>query len=250
MTQQFFNTFLGILAALVVLLGFTRLLGPLPLSISQTTTNKASTFDVSGQAEVTTAPDRAEITAGIQVNENTVAAAQDKGNTIIKQITQDIQKLGVAKEDIKTVNYSLYPNYDFRGSSQKITGYNLNINLKITIKDFNKMNDVIDTATRDGANQVGGVSFTLSDDKRREVENQARELAIERAKEKAESLARIAGIKLGKIIDVMENPRQIPYLAKDLAVTAGGPERLAAPTEVSPGSTTFSMTVTLSYETN
>ncbi len=255
MFKQLSVSLLGVLAAIVVILGFAKLLGPLPLSISQTVTNKQNTFDVTGDGEVTTAPDRAKISAGVQVNDSTVAAVQDKGNKIITQVTADLVKLGVDKADIKTSGYSLYPNYDYRSNPQKIIGYNLNISLLITIKDFNKINDVIDTATRDGANQVGGVSFTLSDDKRRQIEDQVRELAIQRAKEKATSLSRIAGIRLGKIINVVESSNQVPraltMYAKETMMpvptndAAGG----ATPTQVSPGSTTFSMSVTLSYET-
>lgn len=256
MYKQFAASLLGILAAVVVILLSAKLLGPLPLSISQTTTSKQNTFDVTGDGEITTAPDRAQVSAGVQVNDASVAAVQDKGNKIITQITNDVTKLGVDKADIKTSNYSLYPNYDYRSGSQKITGYNLNVNLSITIKDFAKINDVIDTATRDGANQLGGVSFTLSDEKQRQVEDQVRTLAIQRAKEKADSLSRIAGVRLGKIVNIMENnnqaPRPILYNAKDTAIAApvglGG--AAVAPTQISPGSTTFSMSVTLSYETN
>lgn len=254
MTKQVVTSALGVLLAGTAIIGVSRILGPLPVSISQTTTNKMSTFDVSGEGQITTTPDRAEINGGVQISENTVAAAQDKGNQIITKITQDLVGLGISKDDIQTINYSLYPNYDFRSGSQRITGYSLNVTLKITVKDFKNINSVIDTMTADGANQVGGVSFTLSEEKRLDVENQAREIAIKRAKDKANSLARIAGIRLGKIVNVTESSNQspIPMLARDVALKmspeAGG-EASVAPTDVSPGSSTFSMGVTLSYET-
>lgn len=255
MLKQFLTSMFGVLAAFAVFLGATKLMGPLPLSISQTTTTKLNTFDVMGEGEVTTTPDRAEINAGVQINDSTVASAQDKGNQIINKITADLLGMGIGKDDIKTINYSLYPNYDYRTGSQRITGYSLNVTLKVTVKDFAKINNIIDTMTADGANQVGGVSFTLSENKRLEVENQAREIAIKRAKEKAESLSRLAGVRLGKIINIMENtnqaPRPIPMLAKESAMglpVGGGPDTAVA-TDVSPGSATFSMVVTLSYET-
>lgn len=250
MYKQFALSLLGILSAFVIILGAAKLFGPLPLSISQTTTNKQNTFDVSGDGEVTTTPDKAVISVGISTSENTVTLAQDKGNKVIALMTSDLKKLGINAGDLKTSNYNLYPNYDYRSGSQKIIGYNLSVNLEVTIKDFNKINDVIDTATKDGANQVGGVTFALSDDKRRQIEDEARTLAINRAKDKANSLARIAGIRLGKIINVTENTNQrimpIPMMAKTLDAS----QAVGAPTEISTGSTTLSMSVTLSYETN
>jgi uncharacterized protein len=256
MTKTIAASAIGTIVAAGVVFGVVKLLGPIPLSVSQTTTNKQSSFDVTGEGEVTTAPDRAEISLGIQANESTVKAAQDKGNQVITKITQDLLAMGIEKADIKTVNYSLYPNYDFRSGTQRITGYALNVSLMVKAKDFTKINEIVDTATKDGANQVGGVNFTLSDEKRKEVEDEARELAVKEAKTKAESLSRLTGVRLGKIININENannggyPRPMALMEKS-AVGIGGDAaaQVAAPTNVEPGSTTFSLSVTLSYET-
>lgn len=255
MTKTIAGSAIGTLVAGLVVFGVVKVLGPIPLSISQTTTNKQSSFDVTGEGEVTTAPDRAEVSLGVQTTESTVKAAQDKGNAVIAKITQDLQTLGIDRADIKTVNYSLYPNYDFQGRSQRITGYALNVNLLVKIKDFSKINQVVDTATKNGANQVGGVTFTLSDEKRKEIEDQAREEAVKEAKAKAESLSRLAGVRLGKIINISENtspdfPRPISLLTKEAAMDGADTGAVSrAPTNVEPGSTTFTLSVTLSYET-
>jgi uncharacterized protein YggE len=253
MTKLIAGSAIGTIVAAGVVFGVIKLIGPIPLSITQTTTNKQSSFDVTGQGEVTTAPDRAEINLGIQANDSSVQAVQDKGNRTINQITQDLLSMGVDRADIKTVNYSLYPNYDFRSGSQKINGYALNVSLQVKAKDFSKISQIVDTATKDGANQVGGVSFTLSDEKKKEVENQAREAAVKEAKAKAESLSSLAGVKLGKIINISENsnnnfPRPV-LMEKSVLNVAGDAAQSAAPTNVEPGSTTFSLSVTLSYET-
>lgn len=256
MTKQIAGAFLGTLAAGALIVAITKALGPIPLSISQVTTNKTSTFDVSGEGQITTTPDRAEINLGIQTNDTTVQAVQTKGNTVIKKITDDLTGMGIAKDDIKTVNYSLYPTYNYQTGSQQITGYSLTASLQIKVQDFSKINQVVDTATKDGANQVSNISFTLSDEKKKDVENQAREQAITEAKSKAESLSKLAGMKLGKIVNVMENTAGnnviYPMAAKELSSAMGGATdgtRSGAPTNVEPGSTTFTMNVTLSYET-
>lgn len=258
MTKQIAGAFIGTLAAGALLVLGIKVLGPLPLSITQTTTNKMSTFDVVGDGEVTTAPDRAQISVGIQSNESTVQKAQDKGNQVITKMKQDLIAMGVDQADIKTINYSLYPSYDYQGGGQKITGYNLNVNMQVQVKDFTKINQVVDTATADGANQIGGVTFTLSDAKRHEVENQVREQAIKAAKDKADTLSKLSGVRLGKIVNVTESAgsnsaRPYPMMAaKALDSSAagyGGGVAQGTPTNVEPGSTTFTMSVTLSYET-
>jgi uncharacterized protein YggE len=227
-----------------------RVVGPLPFSVTQTTTNKQSTFDVQGQSKVTTAPDKAVVSMGITVNESTVKQAQDKANTIINTIISELGKLGIDKKDIKTENYSLYPNSDFNGGRQTIVGYSVNASLSVSITDFAKLNQAIDTATRVGANQIGGINFTLSDDKKKEVETQARKEAIDDAKSKATELSKLAGMRLGKIINVMELPVfDVPRYAMTTMMEAGKGGGGGAPTAVEPGSTTYQYTVTLSYET-
>lgn len=254
MFRSFFAPLVGTLAAVFLIVLVTRVTGPIPLSISQTTTSKQSSFDVTGEGKVATSPDRAEISLGIQATEPTVKAVQDKGNQIINKITQDLLSLGVEKADIKTTNYSLYPNYDYKSGTQKINGYSLNVSLQVKAQDFSKITQVVDTATKDGANQVGGITFTLSDAKKKEVENQVRAEAVKEAKSKAESLSSLAGVRLGKIINISENSNSdriypMPMSAKVMTLDAAGAESAGAPTNVEPGSTSYSMTVTLSYET-
>lgn len=239
----------GITSGVLGVTFLSRFVGPLPFSITQTTTQKQSTFDVTGESKVTTAPDKALVSLGITVNESTVKRAQDKANTIMNSMNAELGKLGIEKKDIKTENYSLYPNYDY-AIDQRITGYSINASVSVSMTDFSKLNQAIDAATSVGANQIGGISFTLSDEKKKDVENQARKEAIQHAKEKAETLAGLAGMRLGKIVNITETPafRGGPYPmmleAKDAGVGGG-----SAPTNVEPGSTTFTYNVTISYET-
>lgn len=227
-----------------------RYLGGIPLSVSQTTTQKQSTFNVTGQTEVTTIPNKAEISLGVSVTGATVAQVQNEMNTKINNISSQLKQLGLETKDIKTQNYSLSPIYNYENSPQQITGYTANSSLKVSVTDFDLLNQVIDQATALGANQVGGITFGLTAEKETEVNNQAREEAIADAKQKATDLAKLSGLKLGRIVDVIESPnQQIPvpmYAASELKMDAGG-GRTA--TNVEPGENSYTYMVTLSYET-
>lgn len=256
-TGRGMGVFLPFLLAAGMVLGFggivllARYTGPLPLSITQTTTAKQSTFDVQGESKVITIPDKAVVSMGITVNENTVKAAQDKANGIINSVTEELAKLGVEKADIKTENYTLYPQYDYQGTP-RIVGYNVNAMLTVSMTDFSKLNQAVEAATRVGANQISGISFTLSDEKREQVEKEARSQAIENAQEKAKQLSGLAGMRLGKIVNVSETPLgdKLMYPMMDaVAMGRGAGGGGGAPTNVEPGSTTYTYTVTLSYET-
>jgi len=238
------------LSTLAVVL-VTRVVGGPSLAVNQITTNKTSTFDVTGESKIATIPDQAKVSLGITINQTTVKAAQDEANKVINDINTRLGEMGIEKKDIKTENYSLYPNIDYQaGTSQRIIGYTVTANLVITISDFAKVNQAIDMATSAGINQIGGITFSLSDERKTEIETEARKEAIENARQKANELARLSGMKLGRIVNVFEAPvtnfGEYPRpVMMDMAKGAGG----GAPTNVEPGSTTFNYTVTLSYET-
>jgi uncharacterized protein len=232
----------GITTFFTLLFFYTKLVGPIPFSFTAVTTQKSTTFDVSGEGKVTASPDIATVAAGIQANGATVKAVQDQMNSIINKVSESIKSLGVDPKDIKTTNYSVNPTYDYT-KGQRITGYSANTNLQIKIRDLEKVNFVIDMATENGANQIGGVNFDVDD--RTKLQNEARQKAVADAKSKAENAAKIAGFRLGKIINYSENFGGLPG---PIALRAESAVPQGAPTQVEPGSTEVTVYVTLSYQ--
>ncbi len=244
----FIKTFVAALAVLIALFLYNRF-GP-PFSFTSTVTQKTDLFTVSGEGKVTVVPDTGVVDLGINLTRPTVKSAQTDVNNIINNISAETKKLGVDAKDIKTSNYSIYPEYDYRTGTGRITGYRVQASLTIKVRDLEKINSVIDSATANGANTVSGIQLTVDDDKQKALLQQAREEAIKEAKTKAESLAKAAGISLGRIVNVQEangEPRPVPYIAKDMAAVGMGGGGTA--TEIQPGSTDITSTVTLSYET-
>lgn len=190
-------------------------------------------------------PDVALVTVGVSANGPTVKTAQDQLNGAINKVSQAIKQLGVEDKDIQTTNYSINPSYDYLTAPQKITGYTASSNLSIKVRQIDKVNAVIDSATQNGANQLGGVTFDIDD--KTKAENEAREKAVSEARKKAEQAAKIAGFKLGRIINYQENfggypgPVPLPYRLESA-------DSKSVPTQVEPGSNELRVTVTLSFE--
>lgn len=236
------------IAGIFLLAGiFFKILGPLPLTISQTTTQKSSTFDVSGEGSVSVIPDEARANFGITTSAATIAQAQNKANDVTNKLKVSLQALGIKDADIRTTNYSINPDYTF-DSTRKINGYTVSSNVQVAFKDFSKLNSALDAATNAGANQVGQLSFELSDEKKQQAENDVRKKAIDQAKAKAQRIASVAGISLGKVINVIETPGYYPPIyAQDLRTNALSEK---APTQVSPGTSEVKVNVILSFETH
>jgi len=184
----------------------------------------------------------------LQTEDKSVAKAQkdntDKMNTVIEKLKKDFNIDG---KDIQTANYNIYPQYDWTNNRQILRAYQVSQSVNVKIRDLTKISDILNVVGQAGLNEVSGLTFDV--DEPENLKQQARELAIKNAQEKAESLAKIAGVKLGKVISFSEyadNSGPIPYESyalKGMGVGGGG----AAPM-VETGSTEITITANVEYE--
>lgn len=246
MENQTTKNVISILFAILVLLFLIKVLDiSYPLTVINT--SRSTELSVTGEGKVDVSPDTAYVDVGITVNNaSTVADTQNTINETNNKIIAAMRKLGVKKEDVKTSNYSIYPNYSLKvGETQKIEGYNGNVTITIKVKNISLVSLVVEESTKAGANQIQGVRFTIDDpDKYRE---EARNKAIQNAKEQAKKLAQSLGIRLGRVVNVIESSpsQQVPLTLRSVeavgGVGGGGPE-------IQPGTQTVTSTVTLFFE--
>jgi len=171
-------------------------------------------FSISGIGTVYAKADIANITIGFRTETlKTAADATKESVEKMNSIVASVKDLGVEEKDIKTSNYSLSPVYDWTEDDGRVLkGYEVYQSLDVKIRDLESIGDIISKTTEKGANQVGSINFTIDDEY--ELKNMARELAIEKAKEKAEDIASQTGMKLGDIVNVYETsytPRYDSY---------------------------------------
>jgi uncharacterized protein YggE len=159
-------------------------------------------IQVSGTAVVNVTPDRVLIQLGVQSNGATPQKAEAANSATINKVLRALKALGIAEKDIVTDWYVINPLYDDY-DSLTIEGYRIHNVVAITLRDVSKVNKVIVAALNAGANQVVNVEFYLSD--LRKYRDQARELAMQAAQEKAGDLASAAGAQTGCVMSINEN---------------------------------------------
>lgn len=205
---------------------------------------------VSGRGSVTYQPDEANITMGVQIDkvakaDQALTQLNEKINSVIKAIEQ----VGVPKENIKTQNYSLTPQYDWIENVQTPGGFTASQLLVVKVVNLSENNDlvsqVIDAASKAGVNQIQGVSFDTS--KLEDLKQQARLDAIADAKIKADSIADSLGVRLGKVIGWWENPVSVPGVPYYGEMGAGYGGGGGAPV-VPGGSQEIILEVSINYE--
>ncbi len=261
--QEFKKPIIYILLILAGFFLYTKIAGPIPFYINSTITSKNDFFTAEGTGKAVGIPDIATVTVGVSGKGITVLEAQEKINSASKKITSAIKKLGIEEKNIETLNYNIYPEYNYntypvqiseltrsKDDISRITGYSATQNIQIKIKDIKKINNVIDAATKEGANIVNNVNFDFSDELKTQLENEARKKAINMAKQKAGNIAKLSGVRLGRLINVYESKYGTPY--NNQKANIGGltkEDDSSTPTELNPGEGTISVTITLSYET-
>lgn len=205
-----------------------------------------NTINVSGEGKILAKPDIGQVDLSVLSRATTVAAAQKDNTEKMNKITQALKDLGVKEEDLKTVNYSVNPTYQYTAGRSVIIGYEVNQTLRAKIRDLAKVSVVLDRAAALGANQVGSLNFTF--DEPEKLKDEARQKAIADAKAKAKELAGGLDIRLGKIVSFSESSydgtQPIYYGAKEGYGVGGGG---AAP-DVQAGQNEIIINVNLAYE--
>lgn len=247
--SPFFNIFASVLATFIVGAVFFKYGGGVPINVTSSTTEQVSAFEVAGEARVTVIPDEARVRLGMRKEGREVADLQEQVNQTMQVLIERVKGLGVSEEDIRTVNYSVSPNYGPR-SEEALSLYVAYAEIEVRVRELEKTGQVLDLVGQLGLNQVGGVSFGLSKELEEETMRQAREMAIEEAKSKAKELALLAGMRLGKIVNVKESSNlPQPYLMRAEGVALDTDGEVAVPTPVEPGSSEINVSITLVYET-
>jgi uncharacterized protein YggE len=220
-----------------------------------------NTITVSGDGEVFAVPDTGEFSVTIQEEAKDVATAQAAATKKTNDIVAYLKSAGVAEKDVKTTDYSVYPQYDWTNATctpgstycppgkQVLRGFQVSQTLSVKVKDTTKAGELLSGVGTKGASQVSGLSFTVEDEDA--LKAQARDKAISSAKSKADELASQLGVQIVRVVGFNENSGGYPIMyAKTAAMDSmGGARAEAAPAPAIPtGENKISSSVSVTYE--
>lgn len=165
---------------------------------------KNRTLRLSATGSVKTRPDSADITVGVISDAETARGALDENNVAMAKIVAELKQKGIEERDIQTTNFSVHPKYQhFKdGKPSVIAGYRVANSLRITVRDLTKLGEVLDKVVSLGSNQIGGISFSVSDTAA--LMDKARKEAMANARHKAELYAEAANAGLGRVLKIEE----------------------------------------------
>jgi uncharacterized protein YggE len=199
----------------------------------------AGGITVTGMGTITSVPDEAEFSLGLQTKGATAREALAANSEKMARVLAALRSAGVDRSDIKTQDISVSPSYAEEG---RIDGYEARNSVSVKIHDLSSAGKVLDAASNAGANEVYGPSLSRSD--KDELQAKALRDAVGDARQKAGALADAAGVELGSVTAITEGfgggPE--PYFAQADARLAA---EKAVPIE--PGTQDVQATVTVTF---
>jgi hypothetical protein len=205
-----------------------------------------STMDVSGTAQLSVDPDKAEVYFSVETLAMSAEVSQQDNAKVMQDVRSALADLGIKATDMETTSYSLYPDYEYdRNGSMIFKGYKTVQSTKITLSDLSKAGPVADTVVVAGANRVDNIVFGLTDAKRDQIKAQVVNMSIDNAKQKADSQSARMGVKITKVRHFSESSVYVsPYITYEKAAIPS-----AAPsTEVTPGQIDVTAAVSVTYQ--
>lgn len=228
----------GLVVALLVALVSSACVAVAP---NEAMPRRISTVTVAGSGTVSATPDQAEITTGVVTQAPTAAQALTANSQAMARLLQSLGNLGIGPRDIQTTNISVSPQRRApkEGEPPEITGYEVNNQVRVRVRDLSRLGQVLDQQVSQGANLVYGIHFGLQEPA--PLLDEARKRAMVDARRKADLYAAAASLKVGRVLSVQEAgitpPRPEP--APRMTMSAAVP--------VAPGEQEVQTTVTVTF---
>jgi uncharacterized protein len=160
-------------------------------------------ISVNGEAVVNVKPDKILVSFGIETSNLEIMVAKQKNNEILKKAIVAIKGCGVAEKDIQTDRLSIEPRYRDGYRRESFIGYFVQNRFVVTLSETDKVEELVTKVLQAGVNYIHGIDFQTTEFKK--YREQARELALKAAKEKADKMAAVLGEKVGAPIQINEN---------------------------------------------
>lgn len=188
---------------------------------------------VSGDAIVQALPDTAILTISVVTQAKNALEAQQQNAARTDAVVRTLKSAAGAGAEVKTSGYSLQPQRIYRENQPPtITGYEARNTVTVIIGDLTKVGPAIDAAAQSGANDIGGVAFTLRKD--RPARDEALTLATREAMSKAQVIAQALGGRVARIVEVQEEGivRPRPMYEAEMARGMLAQKSVATPIEI------------------
>ncbi len=235
---------ISVVALLAILLSAC---GPAALPASGSAQTQPRTLTVSGAGQISLKPDIATIYIGVHTETASAAESVSENNVKTQALISALKAAGVDANDIQTMNFSIWQNSQY-GPDGKVTSTNYAVDntVYLTIRNLDKLGDLLDTAVRAGANNINSIQFDVAD--KTQALSDARNEAVKTAQTQASELAAAAGVTLGNIQSIQYYDASPTPMFQGKGMGGGGAANVEMAVPINPGQMQITVTVTIAYE--
>jgi uncharacterized protein YggE len=205
------------------------------------------TVTVGANGQVQTQPNQAVVRLEVVATGDDVETARGRLAENTSSMRAALVEAGLEESRITTERYDIRqervdPRAERTGEVE--TTYRASHAFSVLLSDLDRVGSVIDTAVANGANNVDGVRFTLSEERRGELRREALANAMDNARAEADVIAEGANLTITGVGSASTvHSGYTPYYAETVAFASGD----AGGTSVSGGPVTVSTQVTVTY---
>ncbi len=154
------------------------------------------TIKVVGIGSASSKPELVRIRISVITRAESASEAQRTNSERMNKVIENLMNAGISREQIRTVRYSLSPIYEYKEGAKIFVGYECVNTIEIESEEIERAGEFIDLAVAGGANRIESITFTLKSGTIEKLEEEALAKAVEDAKNKAEVIAKAAGVKI------------------------------------------------------
>jgi len=228
-----------------IVLAYAGATGAPTQSALQQTDSTSRTITVTASGEATAQPDTAILRISVDAADPKATVARSQVAENVSAVRAALVELGIDESKITSTGYTIY--YDERRAPDSKPDeppvYRVRHTLAIEIDDVEMVGQVIDAAVDAGVTTVQNVQFTVSEETRAQLQNEALTDAMTSARSQADTLATSAALTILSVQDVQTGSYGVPRLEYAMTAAAGG-----AGTDLNAGPVTVTATVSVTYD--
>jgi uncharacterized protein YggE len=207
----------------------------------------AEGIQVSGTGSASGVPDVALLDLGVTVEKDTVAEAREEAAGAMQDVVDSLKDNGVEDKDIQTTRFSIMPVFDYPDGRQVLRGFEVSNFVTAKVRDIDGLDGVLDDAAAAGGDQVQIQNIRFDIDDPSQLEAEAREEAVGEARDKAETLADLSNVELGKPVSISESTSAPPVPAALDLYGRGAEAAAEVPTPIEAGELEVTVTVNVVF---
>ena len=210
--------------------------------VQQMTRQQQRVMTVTGIGSLKITPDIAQIQLEVSTENKQLNHAQKENAYEMNQVIDSLLKLGIDRENIQTISYTIVPQYNYIEGEQVFRGYEVTNAITVKVTDIDQVGNVIDVAVQNGANRVSNIQFKVENEQL--DYQQALSLALKNALAKAQTIAGTMQLQLDPHpIKIVEELRAEPIAYRTFAA-----KEMIGSTPIEQGQITISATVKVQFQ--